>query len=209
MKHIAFEGIDGAGKSTQADIQYSRLQDMRVPTSVYRYSEKNNLWGKIIKKAYSLDAQSSFHFLFKPRIIQETLYALSARANLRSSRRENNELLLSDRSIVTAYASHLNDVPEWFISLVEPQTTPNLVIYLDIPPEVGLKRINDRYSKFRDEDLESLTEFRDLYMHVMSEKRPKRLKDTEFVIVDATRSLEEVTSDTTIIIDEFRSKRNG
>ncbi len=204
MKHIAFEGIDGAGKSTQVDIQYSRLEGMQVPTSVYRYSEKNNLWGKIIKGAYSLDGQSSFNLFFKPRIIQETLYALSARANLRSSRKENSELLLSDRSIVTAYASHLNDIPEWFISLVEPPITPNLVIYLDIPPEVGLIRINDRYSKFRDEDLESLTEFRDLYMHVMSEKRPKRLKDTEFVIVDATKSLEEVTSEATKIIDEFR-----
>jgi dTMP kinase len=204
MKHIAFEGIDGAGKSTQVDTQYSRLQDMQIPTSVYRYSEKNNMWGKIIRKAYSLNQQSSLHFLFKSRIIQETLYALSARANLRLCRRDNSELLLSDRSIVTAYASHLNDVPEWFISLIEPPTTPNLVIYLDIPPEVGLKRINDRYSKFRDEDLESLTEFRDLYINVMSEKRPKRLKDTDFVIVDATKSLEEVTSEATRIIDEFR-----
>ncbi len=203
MKYIAFEGIDGAGKSTQVDIQYSRLQNKQVPTSIYRYSEKNNLWGRIIRRVYPLDRQSNLHFLFKPRIIQETLYALSARANLRSSRRDNSGLLLSDRSIVTAYASHLNDVPEWFISLIEPPTTPNLVIYLDIPPEVGLRRINDRHSKFRDEDLESLTEFRELYMHVMSEKRPKRLKNTGFVMIDATKSLEDVTSEATEVIDGF------
>ncbi len=203
MKHIAFEGIDGAGKSTQVDIQYSRLQDMQIPTSVYRYSEKNNIWGEIIRRAYSLDQHSKLHFLFKLRIVQETLYALSARANLRSCRRDNNELLLSDRSIVTAYASHLNDVPEWFISLMEPPTTPDLVVYLDIPPEVGLRRINDRYKKFKDEDLGSLVEFRTLYMHVMSEERPKRLKNTEFVMIDATKSLEEVTSEATEVIDGF------
>ena len=203
MKHIAFEGIDGAGKSTQVDIQYSRLQDMQIPTSVYRYSEKNNVWGRIIRDVYSIHQQSSLHILFKPRIIQEMLYALSARANLKSCKRNNTELLLSDRSIVTAYASHMNDVPEWFISLIEPPTTPNLVIYLDIPPEVGLRRINDRYNKFKDEDLESFTEFRDLYMHIMSEKRPKRLKNTKFVKIDATRSLEEVTSEATEVIDEF------
>ena len=203
MKHIAFEGIDGAGKSTQVDMQYSRLQDMQIPTSVYRYSEKNNFWGRIIRRAYSINQQSNLHILFEPRIIQETLYALSARANLKSCKRNNTELLLSDRSIVTAYASHMNDIPEWFISLIEPPTTPNLVIYLDIPPEVGLRRINDRYSKFKDEDLESLTEFRDLYMHIMLEKRPKRLKNTEFVMIDATRSLEEVTSEATEVIDEF------
>lgn len=131
------------------------------------------------------------------------MYALSARANLRSCRRDNSELLLSDRSIVTAYASHLNDVPEWFISLIEPQTTPDLVIYLDVPPEVGLRRINDRRKKLKDEDLESLTKFRDLYMHIMSEKRPKKLKDTEFVMIDATKSLEEVTSEATEVIDIF------
>ena len=203
MKHIAFEGIDGAGKSTQLDIQYSRLQNAQIPTSIYRYSEKNNFFGKIIKGVYSLDQPSRFHFLFKSRIIQETLYALSARANLKSCRKKNIELLLLDRSIVTAYASHLNSIPEWFISLIEPSITPDLVIYLDIPPEVGLRRINDRHRKFRDEDLESLTEFRNLYMHIISEKRLKRLKNTEFIVVDATRSLEEVTSETTEIIGEF------
>jgi len=26
-------------------------------------------------------------------------------------------------------------------------------------------------------------------MHVMSEKRPKKLKDTEFIMIDATKSL--------------------
>ena len=176
MKHIAFEGIDGAGKSTQVDIQYSRLRDMQIPTSVYRYSEKNNVWGRIIRNAYSLDQQINLHILFEPRIIQETLYALSARANLKSCKRNNTELLLSDRSIVTAYASHMNEVPEWFISLIEPPTTPNLVIYLDIPPEGGLRRINDRYNKFKDEDLESLTEFRDLYMHINVRKKTQKIK---------------------------------
>ena len=97
----------------------------------------------------------------------------------------------------------MNDVPEWFISLIEPPTTPNMVIYLDIPPEVGLRHINDRYSKFKDEDLESLTEFRYLYRHIMLGKRPKRLKNTEFVMIDATRSLEEVTSESAEVIDEF------
>ena len=157
----------------------------------------------LFRRAYSINQQSNLHILLKSRIIQEALYALSARANLKSCKRNNTELLLSDRSIVTAYASHLNDVPEWFISLIEPPTTPVLVIYLDIPPEVGLRHINDRYSKFKDEDLESLTEFRDLYMHIMLEKRPKRLKNTEFVMIDATRSLEEVTSEATEVIDEF------
>ena len=203
MEHIAFEGIDGAGKSTQVDIQYSRLQDMQIPTSVYRYSEKNNVWGRIIRDVYSIHRQSNLHILFKPKIIQEMLYALSARANLKSCKRNNTELLLSDRSIVTAYASHMNEIPEWFISLIEPPTTPDLVIYLDVPPEVGLRRINDRYNKFKDEDLESLIEFKDLYMHIMSEKRPKRLKNTKFVKIDATRSLEEVTSKATEVIDEF------
>ena len=163
----------------------------------------------LFRRAYSINQQSNLHILLKSRIIQEALYALSARTNLKSCKRNNTELLLSDRSIVTAYASHLNDVPEWFISLIEPPTTPNMVIYLDIPPEVGLRRINDRYSKFKDEDLESLTEFRYLYRHIMLEKRPKRLKNTEFVMIDATRSLEEVTLEATEVIDKFMRKKNG
>lgn len=203
MKHIAFEGIDGAGKSTQVELQSSYLQNKQVLTSIYRYSEKNNFWGKIIRKGYSLGQQGSWHFIFKPRIVQETLYALSARTNLKSCGRNNSEVLLSDRSIVTAYASHMNDVPERFISLIEPQVTPDLVIYLDVPPEIGLRRIDNRFEKFKDEDLKSLIKFRESYKNIIFKKKPKRLKDTEFVMIDAIKSLEEVTSEVTEVIERF------
>lgn len=202
MKYVSFEGIDGAGKTTQIEKQYYRLQKEGISVGKYEYTKKNNFWGKIIREVYSLDTQHSLQYLFKPRIVQETLYALSARNNLKECDL-NKKLILSDRSIVTAYASHIHKIPEWFILLVEPSFIPNLVIYLDISPEVGLERIKERNEKFRDEDLESLIEFRDLYMELMFDKRPKILKNTEFVVIDAIKSLEEVTFEVTELFDKF------
>ncbi len=202
MKIVSFEGIDGAGKTTQTRLQYDRLEQEGLSVGVYSYSNKNNRWGRIIRRMYTLDAPTPFDWFFRRRGVQEVLYSLSARHNLKESGLSGRDVVISDRSIVTAYASHIDQVPEWFISFVEPSFVPNLVVFLDVQPQVGLERISGRDQKFKDEDLESLIKFRNLYMRIMFDKRPRKLEQTEFVVVDAARSLEEVTAEVTALLDK-------
>ncbi len=192
--NIAFEGIDGAGKSTQVGILVSKLQDQGLPIIRYNYTNKENKWGRIIKKWYAHSNQK-FNYLKRSRYIQEVLYGLSARANFRNIENQINSdtVVISDRSIVTAYASHMSELPRSFVELVELKFIPDLVIYLDISPEEAMKRLQNREVLFKDESLEELTFFRSCYDHIINKKRPKGMKETTFVTLDANKTKEELS----------------
>ena len=89
MTHIALEGIDGSGKSTQVGIQLKRLSDIHRNKKVqeYKYSAKNNFIGSIIRRAYRQDTRNLLAFITNRRFVQEALYALNARHNLKKVKR--------------------------------------------------------------------------------------------------------------------------
>lgn len=196
--HVAFEGLDGCGKTTQANIQHARFRNI-LRTSIYRYSGKNNCWGALITRAYASESRSVIRHLAGARVVQETLYALSARANLRAVD-QGADLVLGDRSIVTAYASHLGRIPWWYMDAVEPRFVPDLVLYLEISPALAMERLRERKVRLRDEDLDSLKEFEEAYLKIIHGTRPRRLRRTTFRIVDATRPIELVADELTSLI---------
>jgi len=194
-KLIALEGIDGSGKSTQTKNLAGLLQREGARFAQYHYTSKDNFWGDIIRRTYSNDSSGMLTMLKGSPHIQELLYALSARSNLRKIRRvvRESELLLSDRSVITAYASHIDKMPQWFLDLVEPNLVPNVAIYLDIPPEAAWERIGGRTVKYEDENLEELNYFRRCYERIMGDERPKRLAHTKFTRINALDSEANIT----------------
>ncbi len=194
MEQIALEGIDGAGKSTQIKRLSERLTIDGYPTALWHYTSKDNLWGRLIKRIYADNPDSSLDFIRESRCVQELLYALSSRANLNKieDRIKADTILISDRSIISAYASHIDKLPPWFIDLVEPKIIPDLAIFLDIPPEEGMRRIQGRNTLLLDENLEELVHFRNCYERIMGQERPKSLQKTRFVKVDGTLPEREV-----------------
>ncbi len=149
------------------------------------------------------------------RPVQELLYALNARQNLKRVQSPHQGILLSDRSIITAYASHIDLIPEWFVNLAEPTLYPDLAIYIDVPPEVGFQRISERQTLFMEEDLDSLRLFDENYKRVFAD-RPRTLRDTTIAIVDGNRPIDLVARDIADIIDpwikhnyEKGASRNG
>jgi len=191
MKTIAFEGIDGCGKTTQCTLLYEKFRE-NPSICLYRYTDRDNFWGRVLKKAYDTSSRSILRYLGKPKTIQELLYAFSARANLKKAGASENSTILADRSIVTAYASHLNILPEWYINLIEPKLIPDTVVYLDLNPFEGLQRIATRENKYRDEDLESMIEFRNAYLQILYKKRPKSLEKTKFHFIDSRGTIDSV-----------------
>ncbi|MGE0792605.1 MAG: hypothetical protein AB7V77_00310 [Candidatus Woesearchaeota archaeon] len=206
MKYIALEGIDGTGKSTQVSIQKNIFQEKNINLSIYNYSDKNNFFGQLIKKVYKINSKGIFSGLFNPRMIQETLYALSARANL-SPNVFKNDFVISDRSIITAYASHLGILPEWYIDLLEPNFVPDFAIYIDIDPVEAMERLQIRQNLLRDENYSDLVEFRKAYKRIIYEKRPKKLKNVEFIEMRSVDDLNENTQQLTSIIEDILKRK--
>ncbi len=192
MKSIALEGIDGAGKTTQVKKLADRLTREGFPVNIWHYTDKNNRWGRIIKGLYSQNGKEP-SFLSKSRYLQEMLYALSARANLRKLTLYEDSVILSDRSVICAYASHIGRMPFWFIDMVEPNMSPDTAILINIPPEEGLKRIGSRGTGFLDENLGELRLFEQGYRDIMGTQRPRKLRHTQFKLVDGLGSEEEVS----------------
>ena len=194
MKIIAFEGIDGSGKTTQFKRQYELL-NKSFSVSRYQYSSKDNFWGNIIQDIYSENSGIVQGLFNKSRAIQEVLYGLSARSNMKKISRTSGSILLSDRSIITAYASHLDRLPQWFIDIFEPPLIPDLAIYLDIPAEVGSERLQGRNIRFKDESLKEQKEFYKGYDIIINKKRPRKISKTKIVRVDGALPLEAVTEE--------------
>jgi len=192
MKHISLEGIDGSGKTTQLPILIENLTKDGIETISYHYTSKSNNWGRII--AYLDTTKDAFlSNVYKNHYFREFLYSMSAKKNYKYVQRSLNKdsLLVSDRSLITAYASHINTVPIWFLDLCEHAPVPDIALYLDISPEKAFERINNRIPKF-DESLESLCDFKDSYEKIIL-SRPEKLKNTTFIRIDADRSEHEVS----------------
>jgi dTMP kinase len=194
----ALEGIDGAGKTTQARNLVDRLRKNGHNTVYYHYTGKDNYWGRIINQVYANNTThrgNSVDFVRKIPIFQELLYGMSARSNLETISHEVSraDLVISDRSIISAYATHLDHVPLWFMNLVEPRFIPNVAFYLDIPVEIASQRIKKRSVQYTDETGEALQNFQLCYDRIINNDRPHLLRDTRFYTVDSTLAEEVIT----------------
>ncbi|MBT3304205.1 AAA family ATPase [Candidatus Woesearchaeota archaeon] len=193
---LAFEGIDGSGKTTQAELLIKRLVEELMPVRFWHYTAKDNFWGNMIKACYSEDVPAPIRCVRQSRYFQETLYALSSRASYKKAKSGEGNVLIADRSIVTAYASHLDLLPFWFLDLVEISAVPRTVLFLDVEPEQAFERIENRKGRLCDENLGELINFKGAYERIMGSERPSTLRNTRFIRVDGQR-------DERIIADEI------
>lgn len=210
MAYIALEGIDGCGKSSQVKIQLDRLRNTHGNENVqeFRYSAKDNFVGEIIKKVYHQSSKNPFSLVTDRRFAQEALYALNARHNLGKIIDREKGIVVSDRSVITAHASHVGILPEWYTNLLEPNFMPGLAIYLDIPPEMAHERISGREKLFVDEDLSGLRLFHENYQKIFNSRKPRSLANTKIEIVDGTQPLEVVADDISSIVDSWINKQS-
>jgi thymidylate kinase len=207
MVYIAFEGIDGSGKTTQYKSEILHLRETRGDEQVaeYPYSDKNNPIGRIIKRMYKKDAKGVLPIIGQSsRIVQEAMYALNARHNLRNVRKDA-EIVVSDRSIVTAYASHIDLVPDWFIRMAEPNMRPDLILFIDIPPEVGFERLQqaNRDTIYFEETLEGIRIFQHNYEKIFNGRKPPILRESEIMVIDGNRPLEVVRRNVQESVDRW------
>jgi len=191
-KFITFEGIDGSGKSTVAEVVVKELR--RRGLDVVLTIEPTKTWlGDAVKRSYSEDVSPySEAFLF-----------LADRATHTNSIKkwiEDGKLVVSDRYCDSTYAyqaARLDDIQsnslEWLEELSKSIIIePNLTILLDVKPEVGLERIKPRAKKVHFENVEFLKKVRENYLKLSKKKR--------FTIIDASKSFEEVVKDTLSVI---------
>ena len=142
---IVFEGIDGAGKTTQAKILGEKLQQ-RGYEVVYFQEPSQGKWGRLIKEKArfpdSLSPQQELELFQKDR-------RENVEKNLKPALAKKKIIILDRYYFSTiAYQGAKGLDPDWIRTLNEEfAVRPDLVFILDVAAGKGLKRIENRKKK--------------------------------------------------------------
>ncbi|MQY61526.1 dTMP kinase [bacterium] len=179
---IVFEGIDGSGKSTQAEILLERLQEEDFDAVYFREPSKGK-WGRKIKKkalhSDSLSPEEELDLFQKDR-------RENVEKNLKPALKKKRVVILDRYYYSTIAYQGAKGIDEKMIRRMNEEfvVEPDLVFIFDIDPQKGLERIENRKKKdklFEREDY--LVKVREIFRSFKGEK---------FVHIDALKSKEEI-----------------
>ncbi|WP_407422288.1 dTMP kinase [Methanobrevibacter sp.] len=174
--YIVFEGIDGAGKSTQIQLlkEWLEANGFKVETLV---EPTDSEIGKLIRRILQRpDAKTD--------LVQKTLGLLFAadRMLIMDELNDESKVIISDRSFISSLA--YQDNMEWIGELNRYAKKPDLLILLDLDVKKSVSRTSGE-DTFENEEF--LTGVRDNYLNLA--------KNYEHQIIDANNGINKVSSD--------------
>jgi dTMP kinase len=193
-KFIAFEGIDGSGKSTQIKLLGEKLK--QEGHSIYQtFEPTNNPIGKMIRAIFSGMMQADHRSIAALFVADRIEHVVNEKDGLLKMLREGFTVL-TDRYYFSSYAYHSAYMPmDWVIEANRFSTEmlrPDLTIYIDIEAEISLERITkNRQNIELYESLENLKTVRNNYFEAF-----KKLQSVEKIaIINGNQTEEKVTQD--------------
>lgn len=201
-RFIVFEGIDGAGKTTQAKLLAKRLEAMGK--RVYMTAEPTTLAsGRALREVLSgkvkkSDCEIAVMFALD-RIAHNTDGDIGIEKKL-----SDGEYVICDRYYYSSLAYQGSSVDyEWVKSLnvrCPEIRRPDICIFLDLTPEESLERIRaGRESTEIYENIDTLTKVRGSFMRVIED-----LGETDRIeIVGAARTADEIADGVFEAVKEY------
>jgi len=200
---IVIEGIDGSGKGTQARLLIERFKERGYDPFLTSEPTKGPI-GKLIRE-----------HMANPFLDDRTLALLFASDRIEHLEKEIRPALeamrpvISDRYVFSsmAYQGQTLDM-EWLGKINDHADRPDLVILLDVPPDLSRRRLEDREREF--EYFEIDEGFQDGVRKSFVElsrghHTPPSLK-TEWCVIDASKGKEEVFEKAWDMVERLLSK---
>lgn len=202
---ISFEGSEGSGKTTQIGLLSQKLEDADCSVVVTREPGGTEI-GEEIRHLLK-------HAQAGKNMVPETELLLFAASRAQLVREvilpslEKNRVVICDRFLdsTTVYqgvARRISDDPVQVINqFAVGNMMPNLTVVLDVPAEVGLKRIkrraNDLPDRMEEENIGFYRLVREGYL-LLAQSMPER-----FLVIDGTQSVDAVHN---LILDAVRER---
>ena len=185
---ICIEGIDASGKSTQARWLVRNLR-RRGFDAIYTTEPSKSEVGSFIRR-YILQRKRRV-----PAVVEALLFAVDRVDHVESRiepELESGKIVVSDRYVYSslAYQGAAGLDIGWIDHINRMVLPPDLAIYIDVPPEVVVKRIRRRRSVM--ETLENLRRVRKIYMQLVRERR--------LISVDGNRPASEVAQNILAVV---------
>ncbi len=191
-KFIVFEGIDGSGSSTQAELLYQHFQAQNI-AAVLSPEPSNGMIGNMVREAL----RKRIKFTEDPVQFNRQmayLFAGDRHDHLYNEIDGVMKLLQAGTQVITtryyfsslAYNANSAEEYEFIYRLNQDFPNPDIVFYFDLPVEVALERVNRRSHQEIYETQSKLTQVRNNYEQVFSKYSGQWLK------LDATQAPEEI-----------------
>ena len=180
---IVLEGIDGAGKTSIAKKLVDFLNEKGYE-AVYTYEPYDTKYVEALKKHYSE---------YRDAFLDALTYAADRIVHVKSfiiPHLQKGYIVVCDRYFYSsaAYQAAQGAPLEWVLEINKYVPKPDLAIYLDVDPEIGISRRMGKQTRFPEyEKLDFLIRVRENYLLMV---RKGLLK-----MIDANRGFEEVYLD--------------
>jgi dTMP kinase len=191
---IAFEGIDGSGKSTQVKLLTDKLK--KEGHKVYStFEPTDGPIGSLIRNIFNHSIEAD-HRTIAGLFVADRLDHLLNKTNGILKKMGEGYTVITDRYYFSSYAYHGAHMSlEWVIdanSLSADLLRPDLNIYIDLEPDVCMNRLNKSRSSIElFETNENLTKVRAIYFEAF-----EKLKSKENIfITEGNRSPELIAKD--------------
>lgn len=205
-KFITFEGLDGSGKTT---IIWKVIEFLNQTVMKDQFIYTREPGGNRISEAIREIILSKQNTAMDART-EALLYAAARRQHLVETvlpALDAGQLVLSDRYVDSSlvYQGAGREIGMQKIAAINEFATdgltPDLTIYFEVEPQVGLARIQqnrqDEINRLDEEQIDFYERVHSGYLK-LAQENPNRIK-----VVDASRSIEEVKAEVLAIIKEF------
>ena len=196
-KYIVIEGLEGAGKTTARDVIVDTLKTLGVSDMVFTREPGGTLLAEKLRSLV-LDIRSVGDEVITDKA--EVLMFYAARVQLVETvikpALASGSWVIGDRHDLStqAYQGGGRGIDQTLLTTLRDAVLgdfrPDLTIYLDVTPEVGLKRARARgeLDRIEQESLDFFNRTRARYLELAAQ-------DPSIRTIDATQSLEEVVAD--------------
>ena len=195
--YIVIEGLEGAGKTTARDVVVEKLRDLGVNDLLFTREPGGTVLAEKLRSLV-LDIKSVGDEVITDKA--EVLMFYAARVQLVETvikpALASGQWVIGDRHDLStqAYQGGGRGIDRTMLATLRDAVLgdfrPNLTLYLDVTPEVGLKRARARgdLDRIEQESLNFFNRTRARYLELAA-------ADDSIITVDATQALEKVMSD--------------
>ncbi len=193
---ICIEGIDASGKTTQAKILVKNLKRKGID-AIYTTEPSKGKIGKLIRQ----------HVLARekrvPIAIEALLFAADRLDHLENEVEpalEKRKIIVCDRYVYSslAYQGAADLSRDWIRDINQFAVVPDLAIFLDVSPEVVLKRLKRKRTVM--ENSGNLQKVREVYLGLVT--------DEKMIMIEGDKPVKDVAEDILKLVLEFLERLN-
>lgn len=194
---ICIEGIDASGKTTQAKILVRKLRQKGI-NAVYTTEPSKGKVGKLVRR-HVLDREKRV-----PVALEALLFAADRIDHLENEVKPalgKGRIVVCDRYVYSslAYQGAADLSLDWIQRINQFALVPDLAIFLDVSPEIVLKRLKRKKTVM--ENSANLQNVREVYLQMV--------KDNRMVMLKGDKSIKNVAKDILKLILDFLERSHA